>query len=621
MVATFLKDILSLKKNPLTELPNSISQPKTKIDIIKKFYNKNDPKNKNNKNTTASSKPSEKLDLNLFHGQEFPAPDSSLPLVRLENGGLVEELHVEEPHGLLAPGSVISEPENFVTSGSKWFQPGGLGSPVTITYSYSNLLDGTLGISSAQLTSAIEEALGLWAKYAPLHFVEVADIGPTPSDAKYNANGHPDIRFGHHHIDGSGKTLAHAYYPFSTTDGLAGDVHFDSGDSWSINPKHGFDILEVAVHEIGHALGLGHENTNTAILNPLYGRRYSGLGTSFLFQDDINGIRAIYGAGTGSVSRKQLLALQRWATQQGSFSDTQQWFVGDFNGDGKDDVGKSFDQLGLGSIDVYLSNGSSLALQRWGTQQGGFWDTQRWFVGDFNGDGRDDAGKAFNHDGLSSIDVHLSNGSSLALQRWTTQQGSFSDTQQWFVGDFNGDGRDDVGKAFDELGLSSIDVYLSNGSSLALQRWATQQGSFSDTQQWFVGDFNGDGRDDVGKAFDEFGLSSIDVYLSNGSSLALQRWATQQGSFSDTQQWFVGDFNGDGRDDVGKAFDEFGLSSIDVYLSNGSSLALQRWGTRQGGFWDAQQWLAGDFNGDGRDDAGKAFNHDGLSSIDVHLAI
>ncbi|MBC6419277.1 MAG: hypothetical protein GDA44_11135 [Prochloron sp. SP5CPC1] len=164
MRANFLKDIVSLEKDPLTGLPDSISQPKATIGIVKRFGNENSPGDKDSENTTASSKLSEKLDLNLFQIQEFPVPDSSFTLVRLENGGLVEnlleeEVHIQEPHGLLAPGSIISEPEPFATSGSKWSQPGGLGSPVTITYSYSNLLDGTIALSAPQLTSAIEEAM------------------------------------------------------------------------------------------------------------------------------------------------------------------------------------------------------------------------------------------------------------------------------------------------------------------------------------------------------------------------------------------------------------------------------------------------------------------------------
>ena len=176
-------------------------------------------------------------------------------------------------------------------------------------------------------------------------------------------------------------------------------------------------------------------------------------------------------------------------------------------------------------------------------------------------------------------------------------------------------------KAFNEEGYASLDVHLSNGSTFEIERWATKQGGFWDTQQWLVGDFNGDGRDDMVKAFNEEGYASLDVHLSNGSTFEIERWATKQGGFWDTQQWLVGDFNGDGFDDLAKAFNDSGEASLDVHLSNGSTFEMQRWGTRQGRFGDTQKWLAGDFSGDGQYDLAKASNDNGLASIDVHIAI
>ena len=59
---------------------------------------------------------------------------------------------------------------------------------------------------------------------------------------------------------------------------------------------------------------------------------------------------------------------------------------------------------------------------------------------------------------------------------------------------------------------------------------------------------------------------------------------------------------------------------MDVHLSLGSSFEFAPWARQDGGFWDAQKWLAGDFNGDLRHDLSNAFNDGGLASIDVHLA-
>ncbi|MCH7726630.1 MAG: matrixin family metalloprotease, partial [Planctomycetes bacterium] len=191
---------------------------------------------------------------------------------------------------------------NFVDTGFKWPQPNGNGSAVTITYSYSNLLDESLhGISAKRLKQASEEALGRWAAVAPLHFVEKVDSGPNPSDANYGGQGRPHIRIGAHTIDGAnGPILAHAYLPFSAAAGLSGDVHFDIDEEWGA-AQGGF-FLEVILHELGHSLGLGHELVVNAIMNPTIQNRFNGLGESFLFTDDINGIRAIYGTGVGSVT-------------------------------------------------------------------------------------------------------------------------------------------------------------------------------------------------------------------------------------------------------------------------------------------------------------------------------
>ncbi|MBW2714111.1 MAG: VCBS repeat-containing protein, partial [Deltaproteobacteria bacterium] len=149
------------------------------------------------------------------------------------------------------------------------------------------------------------------------------------------------------------------------------------------------------------------------------------------------------------------------------------------------------------------------------------------------------------------------------LSRWITQTGGYGANEPWIAGDYNGDGRTDIANAYSDGGSTSINIYRSTGKAFYIRNWADRQGKFSTSKRWLAGDFSGDGRDDLAEVFKNNGSASIDVRVSTGESFKLQRWASQKGGFSSSDQWIVGNFNADKRDDIARIFDDNGKASID----------------------------------------------------------
>jgi hypothetical protein len=237
---------------------------------------------------------------------------------------------------------------------------------------------------------------------------------------------------------------------------------------------------------------------------------------------------------------------------------------GDFNGDGRDDIA-TFTRSAGSDVFVALSTGTSFGSKvKWHNTFAP--NNTIPLVGDFNGDGKDDI-VVFNRENVGDVFVALSNGSSFVGtgQRWHQDFAFIADVPM--VGDFNGDGKDDIA-AFTRGPQADVFVALSGGASFGFRtKW---HDFFSlGAEVPVVGDFNGDGRDDIA-CFTKDPGNDVFVATSNGSSFVGQGQVWHSSFGFGTEVVGAGDFTGDGRDDI-VAFARGSAADVFVGGSTGTS--------------------------------------------------
>ena len=367
--------------------------------------------------------------------------------------------------------------------------------------------------------------------------------------------------------DATGRFAFENLVPGLYNIGLAGDEELVL-----TNPETGLQRVQVAVDQ-------GRDNVNFGVQPPS--------GTDDLIA--INPLNDTVYVGRSTGSEFENLTYGRLSIADPSFT-----VLGDFNGDGRDDVAARGED---GAFEVLLSRRDTVAANLDGTGLDGdlFAAGETLFnveVTDFNDDGLDDI---FARTGSGELLLAQSTGDGFEMQSLGNL--SVADWQTLLLGDVNGDGLDDVVARFAPTGTFYVGFNTGNlddgGAPLRFDNHGTfnPAATFDD---FLLADFDGDGADELHARVR--GTGGVYIASSNGDFFDARVWDVWNPAVT-FGNVMVGDFNGDGRADLFSRVQENGAGYLS--LSQGTRFFSQSQGTIPDFFVD---YAVGDFDGDGADD-------------------
>jgi hypothetical protein len=218
-------------------------------------------------------------------------------------------------------------------------------------------------------------------------------------------------------------------------------------------------------------------------------------------------------------------------------------------------------------------------------------------TGDFNGDGKDDIAVLYNYSNVdSALFTFTSTGKSdvAALYNYSNvDSGLFTFTS------------------------------TGTGFSAPVKNWESGEGNWNwDRSKIVAGDFTGDGKADIAALYNYGNVdSAVFTFTSTGSGFAapVKNWDSGEGNWNwDRSKIVAGDFTGDGKADIAALYNYSNVNSgLFTFTSTGTgfSAPVKNWDSGVGGWnWDRTKLDAGDFNGDGKADIGALYNYGNVDS-------
>ncbi len=258
---------------------------------------------------------------------------------------------------------------------------------------------------------------------------------------------------------------------------------------------------------------------------------------------------------------------------------------GDFDGDGLTDFALFRQQGSDVTVSIQRSDRNGLLGSQAATLTGWSLASMRPLAGNFDGDpaGRDDLAAFYNDGNLGfSIRVLRSTGSPGAPSfaspaTWHTNPAGTADwnLSKQFAGDFDGDGRADFAHIYQYPSCQTkLWVHYSSGTAMGqgLMLWDSGVNNWCwDRSDPVVADYDGDSRADIAMLYRYDGcLTGLWSFYGNAnrtiSPAGAVSWMSAGGAWcADRTEMVAGDFNSDGRADIGAIYRCCGGFQLELY--------------------------------------------------------
>ncbi|MBL8207217.1 MAG: VCBS repeat-containing protein [Blastocatellia bacterium] len=270
--------------------------------------------------------------------------------------------------------------------------------------------------------------------------------------------------------------------------------------------------------------------------------------------------------------------------------------IGDFNGDGRQDL--AIPNFGSNNVTILLGNGSGGFTPAAGSPVNAGNGPRSVVVSDLNGDARQDLAVA--NANSNNVTILLGNGSGGFVPAAGSPVNAGSAPLSVAAGDFNGDGKQDLAAA--NVASNNVTILLGNGSGMFAQAAGSPVSAGNSPYSVAEGDFNGDGRLDIAVA--NSSSNNVTILLGNGSGGFTQPSGSPVNAGNGPRSVVVGDFNGDGRQDLAVA--NSSSNNITILLGNGSGGFTPAAGSPINAGSAPLYVAVGDFNSDGKQDIAAA---------------